>query len=77
MVETSSQKLANEPYWRSRVNELRGKLLADEGKTAEAGAAYRRALDAWPGNRSASEALTATPQRDKDSPQDPRDVEDR
>jgi tetratricopeptide (TPR) repeat protein len=73
----AAQKLANEPYWRSRVDELRGKLLADEGKTAEADAAYRRALDAWPGNRTASEALTAAPQRVKDSPQDPRDVEDR
>jgi hypothetical protein len=64
----AAQKLANEPYWRSRVDELRGKLLADEGKTAEAEAAYRRALDAWPGNRAAAEALTAAPQRGKESP---------
>jgi len=64
----AAQKVANEPYWRSRVDELRGKLLADEGKTAEADAAYRRALDAWPGNRAAAEALTAAPQRGKESP---------
>ena len=36
------------PYWRSRVDELRGKLLADEGKPAESEAAYRRASTRGP-----------------------------
>lgn len=67
-LDRAAQKLAGEPYWRSRVDELRGKLLTDEGKTAEADAAYRRALEAWPGNRAAAEALTAAPQRDKEAP---------
>lgn len=67
-LDRAAQKLAAEPYWRSRVDELRGKLLADEGKTAESEAAYRRALDAWPGNRAAAEALTAASQRDKETP---------
>ncbi|MEO6029827.1 MAG: tetratricopeptide repeat protein [Candidatus Binatia bacterium] len=64
-LDRADQKLANEPYWRSQVNALRGQLLADEGRSAEAEAAYRRALDAWPGNRAAAEALTAASQRDK------------
>ena len=64
-LDRADQKLANEPYWRSQVNALRGQLLADEGRSAEAEAAYRRALEAWPGNRAAAEALTAAPQRDK------------
>ncbi len=65
-LDRAGQKLAGEPYWRSRVDELRGKLLAGEGKTAESQAAYRRALDAWPGNRTAAQALTAASQRDKE-----------
>ena len=67
-LDRAGQKLAGEPYWRSRVDELRGKLLAAEGKSVESEAAYRRALDAWPGNRTAAEALTAAPQRDKEAP---------
>jgi tetratricopeptide (TPR) repeat protein len=66
-LDRAAQKLAGEPYWRSRVDELRGKLLAGAGKTAEAEAAYRRALQAWPGNRVAAEALTAAPRRDKET----------
>jgi tetratricopeptide (TPR) repeat protein len=68
-LDRAGQKLAGEPYWRSRVDELRGKLLAEEGKTAESEAAYRRALDAWPGNQAAAEALTAAPRRDKEAPE--------
>jgi tetratricopeptide (TPR) repeat protein len=68
VLDRAEQKLANEPYWRSEVYRLRGELLAQEGKTAEAEAAYRRALDAWPGNRAAAEALTAAPRRDKTAP---------
>lgn len=66
-LDRARQKLGNDPYWRSRVEELRGKLLADAGKHAEAEAAYRRALDAWPDNRAASEALTAAPGRGKET----------
>jgi tetratricopeptide (TPR) repeat protein len=67
-LDRAEQKLANEPYWRSEVYRLRGELLAQEGKTTEAEAAYRRALDAWPGNRAAAEALTAASRRDKTAP---------
>jgi hypothetical protein len=66
-LDRAGQKLAHEPYWKSRVEELRGRLLADAGKPVEAEAAYRRALDAWPGNRAASEALTAGSQRGKET----------
>ena len=66
-LDRAGQKLVHEPYWMSRVEELRGKLLADAGKPAEAEAAYRRALEAWPDNRVASEALTAASQRGKDA----------
>jgi hypothetical protein len=65
-LDRAGQKLTGEPYWRSRVDELRGKLLAGEGKTEESQAAYRRALDAWPGNHAAAQALTAASQRDKE-----------
>lgn len=60
-LDRAEQKLANEPYWRSEAYALRGKLLAGDGKAAESQAAYRRALEAWPGNRVAAEALTASP----------------
>lgn len=67
-LDRAQQKLAGEPYWRSEVDGLRGKLFTEEGRTAEAAAAYRRALEAWPGNRAAAEALTASSRRGKDSP---------
>lgn len=67
-LDRAQQKLAGEPYWRSEVDGLRGKLLHEEGKNAEAEAAYRRALEAWPGNRAAAEALTASSRRGKESP---------
>jgi tetratricopeptide (TPR) repeat protein len=67
-LDRAEQKLVNEPYWQSEVYGLRGKLLALEGKTAEAEASYRRALEVWPGNRAAVEALTAAAQRDKETP---------
>lgn len=67
-LDRAQQKLAGEPYWRSEVDGLRGKLLSEEGKTAAAEAAYRRALEAWPGNRAAAEALTASSRRGKESP---------
>ncbi len=63
----AEQKLGNDPYWKSRVEELRGRILADAGKHADAEAAFRRALAAWPDNRAASEALTAAPQRGKEA----------
>jgi Tfp pilus assembly protein PilF len=66
-LDRAEQKLANEPYWQSEVYGLRGRLLAQEGKSAEADAAYRRALEAWPGNRAAAEALTAAPQHGKEA----------
>jgi tetratricopeptide (TPR) repeat protein len=66
-LDRAGQKLAREPYWTSRVEELRGKLLAEAGRGAEADAAYRRALDAWPGNRGAAEALTAASRRGKET----------
>ena len=66
-LDRAEQKLAGEPYWLSEVWRLRGSLLADDGKAAEAEAAYRRALDAWPGNRAAAEALTAAGRRGKES----------
>lgn len=66
-LDRAGQKLAREPYWTSRVEELRGKLLADAGRTSEAEAAYRRALAAWPENRGAAEALTAASRRDKET----------
>jgi tetratricopeptide (TPR) repeat protein len=67
-LDRAQQKLAAEPYWRSEVDGLRGKLLAEEGKSAEADSAYRRALEAWPGNRAAAQALTAASRRGKESP---------
>jgi hypothetical protein len=67
-LDRAEQKLAGEPYWRSEVYALRGKLLAQEGKSAAAEASYRRALEAWPGNRAAAEALTAAPRRGKEAP---------
>ncbi len=67
-LDRAQQKLAGEPYWRSEVDGLRGKLLTEEGRTAEAQAAYRRALESWPGNRAAAEALTASSGRGKESP---------
>lgn len=67
-LDRAQQKLVGEPYWRSEVDGLRGKLLAEEGKTAAAEAAYRRALEAWPGNRAAAEALTAASRRGKEAP---------
>ena len=67
-LDRAQQKLAGEPYWRSEVDGLRGQLLSDEGRTAEAEAAYRRALEAWPGNRAAAQALTASSRRGKKSP---------
>jgi len=66
-LDRAGQKLAHEPYWRSRVEELRGKLLAGAGRTTEADAAYRRSLDAWPGNRVAAEALTGAARRGKET----------
>jgi Tfp pilus assembly protein PilF len=66
-LDRAEQKLANEPYWLSEVWRLRGSLLAQDGKGADAEAAYRRALDAWPGNRAAAEALTAAGRRGKES----------
>ena len=66
-LDRAEQKLAHEPYWQSEVYGLRGRLLAQEGKTVEAEASYRRALEAWPGNRAAAEALTAAPQRGKEA----------
>ncbi len=70
-LDRAGQKLAHEPYWRSRVDELRGKLYAEAGKTAAAEAAYRRALEAWPDNQVAAEALTAASQRDKETSESP------
>jgi tetratricopeptide (TPR) repeat protein len=67
-LDRAEQKFGGEPYWQSEVHELRGQLLAEEGRTAEAEAAYRRALEAWPGNRAAAEALTAASRRGKDTP---------
>jgi tetratricopeptide (TPR) repeat protein len=67
-LDRAAQKLANEPYWRSEVDRLRGDLLVREGRGTEAEAAYRRALESWPGNRAASEALTAASRRDKTAP---------
>jgi hypothetical protein len=67
-LDRAEQKLAGEPYWRSEVERVRGQLLAEDGKTAASDAAYRRALDAWPGNRAASEALTGGSRRGKESP---------
>lgn len=67
-LERAEQKLAQEPYWMSEVYRLRGVLLAEEGKSVEAEAAYRRALQAWPGNRAAAEALTAAARRGKETP---------
>ena len=67
-LDRAEQKLAGEPYWRSEVYALRGKLLAQEGKSAAAEASDRRALEAWPGNRAAAEALTAAPRRGKEAP---------
>ena len=66
-LDRAQQKLAGEPYWRSEVDGLRGKLLIEEGKTAEGQAAYRRALEAWPGNRAAAQALTVSSGRGKES----------
>ncbi|MCC6849535.1 MAG: tetratricopeptide repeat protein [Deltaproteobacteria bacterium] len=67
LLDRAGQKLAHEPYWRSRVEELHGKLLSDAGKTSEADAAYRRSLEAWPGNRVAAEALTGAARRGKET----------
>jgi tetratricopeptide (TPR) repeat protein len=67
-LDRAEQKLAGEPYWLSEVYSLRGKLLAEEGNDRDAAAAYRRALECWPGNRTAAEALTAAPQRGKEAP---------
>ena len=67
-LDRAAQKLAGEPYWLSEVYSLRGKLLAEEGNDGDAAAAYRRALECWPGNRVAAEALTAAPQRGKEAP---------
>ena len=67
-LDRAEQKLRGEPYWLSEVWSLRGTLLARDGKTDEAQAAYHRALDAWPGNRAAAEALTAASGRGKESP---------
>ena len=67
-LDRAEQKLAGEPYWLSEVYSLRGKLLAEEGNDRDAEAAYRRALECWPGNRTAAEALTAAPQRGKEAP---------
>ena len=66
-LDRAEQKLWGEPYWLSEVWRLRGTLLAADGKPDDAEAAYRRALDAWPGNRAAAEALTAAGGRGKES----------
>lgn len=67
-LDRAAQKLASEPYWMSEIYRLRGTLLAAEGKDGEAEREYRRALEAWPGNRAAAEALTAAGRRGKESP---------
>jgi tetratricopeptide (TPR) repeat protein len=67
-LDRAEQKLGSEPYWLSEVWSLRGTLLARDGKRPEAEAAYRRALEAWPGNRVAAEALTAAGRHGKESP---------
>lgn len=67
-LERAEQKLGGESYWLSEVWSLRGSLLAHDGKQPESEAAYRRAVELWPGNRAAAEALTASGRRDKESP---------
>jgi tetratricopeptide (TPR) repeat protein len=67
-LDRAEQKLASEPYWMSETYRLRGTLLAAAGKDADAERAYRRALEAWPGNRAAAQALTAAGGHGKERP---------
>jgi Tfp pilus assembly protein PilF len=56
-LDRAAQLLSGEPYWLARVHALRGRMLEEEGRSADARAAYERALAVWPRNSVAAAGL--------------------
>ena len=57
LLDRAQQKLAAEPYWLAEVQVLRGQIAEEEGRPADARAAYERALRVFPRNAAASAGL--------------------
>ncbi len=57
-LDRAAQLLGGEPYWLARVYALRGRMYEEEGRVADARAAYGRALATWPRNSVAAAGLS-------------------